>query len=239
MEENILYLAKFGTKEHLQQLADGHMFFNVVEKYREDKSNYRGDKNEGKIPVNSANLEIRTQDGINLFNGIPRPSNVMLSYEEDEKVLLFCAAKLDEKVFYKVNSNERKLCKEFKKTISNFGEYVLLLTENELIYKMRKRVDHLSSGFLRDSVKYRNSDDFSCEKNFREIYYPYGNEYDGFFVKDNKFLWQNEWRMILQDEKHTISTICGNGVIVDIGKLEYAHLFKTDKFLDSCVLHND
>ena len=34
---------KFGQKEHLTKLKDGEVFFNSINKYREDGTNYRGD----------------------------------------------------------------------------------------------------------------------------------------------------------------------------------------------------
>ena len=46
MKNDYLYLVKFGVKEHLQQLSDGYMFFNIVQNYREDKSDYRGDSDD-------------------------------------------------------------------------------------------------------------------------------------------------------------------------------------------------
>lgn len=228
-----LYLVKFGTKEHLKQLADGYMFFNVVENYREDKSDYRGDINEGKIPVNPQKIELIMQNGGNLFDIVSRPDKVMRSVVGDEKTLLFCASKLDEKVFHKINdTNRRNLCDEFRHEVHKFGDYVLLITANELIYRMQKQVDHKFTGFLRGSVEYRDLKDFSEEQDFRKIYFPYDNFYDPFFVKDIKYEWQNEWRMILQDDKNQISKPCGTGVIVNIGKLDYALFYDTENFLN-------
>lgn len=237
MKNGYLYLVKFGTKEHLQQLADGYMFFNAVKSYREDKSDYRGDLNEGKIPVNPQKIELIMQNGENLFDIVSRPDTVMRSVVGDEKTLLFCASKLDEKVFRKINDTNRKnLCDEFRSEVHKFGDYALLITANELIYKMQKLVDHKYTGFLRGSVEYRDLKDFSEEQDFGKIYFPNENFYDPFFVKDVKYTWQNEWRMILQDGKARISKPCGTGVIAKIGKLDYALLYETENFLNGITM---
>ena len=34
MKNDYLYLVKFGVKEHLQQLSDGYMFFNIVQNFK-------------------------------------------------------------------------------------------------------------------------------------------------------------------------------------------------------------
>lgn len=233
MRNDYLYLVKFGEKENLEQLADGYMFFNVAENYREDKSEYRGDLNEGMIPVNPQKIELIMENGENLFDIVPRPNTVMQSIVGDEKTLLFCASKLDEKVFCKGDDvNKKVLRKEFKDEVQKFGDYVLLITANELIYRMQKQVDQQYTGFLRGSVEYRDLKDFSDEKDFHKIYFPYENSYDPFFVKDIKYVWQNEWRMILQDNETRISKPCGTGVIVNIGKLDYAFLYETNYFLE-------
>ena len=75
----------------MQQLSDGYMFFNIVQNYREDKSDYRGDSNEGKIPINPQKIELIMQNGENLFDIVPRPDTVMHSIVGDEKTLMFCA----------------------------------------------------------------------------------------------------------------------------------------------------
>ena len=237
MKNDYLYLVKFGVKEHLQQLSDGYMFFNIVQNYREDKSDYRGDSDEGKIPINPQKIELIMQNGENLFDIVPRPDTVMHSIVGDEKTLLFCASKLDGKVFHKMNDTNRKnLCDEFKSEVRKFGDYVLLITANELIYRMQKQVDYKCTGFLRDSVEYRDLKDFSKEKDFHQIYFPYKNCYDPFFIKDIKYRWQNEWRMILQDSEARIAKPCGTGAIVNIGKLDYAFLYETENFLDGIAM---
>ena len=178
--------------------------------------------------------------GINIplgRNMQPKPDTVMRSIVGDEKTLLFCASKLDDKVFRKINdTNKKNLCEEFKHEVQKFGDYVLLITANELIYRMQKQVDHKYTGFLRGSVTYRDLKDFSDEKDFRQIYFPYDNSYDPFFVKDIKYMWQNEWRMILHDDKSRISKPCGTGVIVNIGKLDYALLYETDQFIEGITM---
>ena len=237
MKNDYLYLVKFGTKENLEQLADGYMFFNAVENYREDESDYRGDPNEGKIPINPQKIELIMENGENLFDIVPKPDTVMQSIVGDEKTLLFCASKLDEKVFCKSDDvNKKVLCEEFKHEVQKFGDYVLFITANELIYRMQKQVDQKHTGFLRGSVEYRDLKDFSDEKDFHKIYFPYENSYDPFFVKDIKYVWQNEWRMILQDGEARISKPRGTGVIVNIGKLDYAFLYETDQFLEGITM---
>lgn len=51
-------IAKFGNKEHLEQLQNGNIFFNAIQAYRNDGTDYRGDSMEGKIPINPNKIKI-------------------------------------------------------------------------------------------------------------------------------------------------------------------------------------
>lgn len=42
--------------------------------------------------------------------------------------------------------------------------------------------------------------------------------------------------MILQDSEARIAKPCGTGAIVNIGKLDYAFLYETEKFLNGIAL---
>ena len=43
MGNSCYLMAKYGKKEHLEELKNGKIFFNAIKKYRNDGTDYRGD----------------------------------------------------------------------------------------------------------------------------------------------------------------------------------------------------
>ena len=81
-------LLKFGQKCHLESLKAGNLFFNPISKFRNDGTLFRGDENEGKIPINPSTFFI---DG-KCYGDIIK--SVMASYEGDDNMFIFCTLRI-------------------------------------------------------------------------------------------------------------------------------------------------
>lgn len=229
MEE--FYLIKFGEKAHLEELKSGKMFFNSVKNYRDDSTEYRGDKCEGKRPIDPSTFEIYDESGKSLFESIPRPTVILEGAEHDDNVPLFCAAMINEKVLYQVNDRMQKLKTEFLNATSKFGEYALIFHPIEIINRLhdaRKR-DGNKWGSATGPIIYRDLKDFSNLQEYRKSYNTTGSFYDKFFVKDKAYIWQNEWRAIVDGSNVPILSPNQYFVKINIGKLDWAYLCKTQE----------
>lgn len=225
------YLVKFGEREHLMELKNGKMFFNSVKNYRSDLTEYRGDKCEGKRPIDPATFEIYDESGKSLFESIPRPTAIMEGAENDDYVPVFCAAMIDEKVLYRVNDKEKKLKAEFLNATSKFGEYALIFHPNEIINRLsdaRKREGN-KWGSTTGPIIYRDLKNFSNLQEYKKSYNTMGSFYDKFFVKDKAYIWQNEWRAIVDGTNAPILGPKQDFLKIYIGELDWGYLCKTQE----------
>lgn len=134
-------LAKFGKKEHLEQLQNGNIFFNSIQTYRDDGTDYRGDSMEGKIPIDPTKIKIYDQEGNDIFEKIPRPDSVVESFEGDENLMMFCAAVIHMDFMEQVREGIWKFKEEFKTAVQDFGDYVLILDSMDIMNHIRSARD--------------------------------------------------------------------------------------------------
>ena len=120
-------IAKFGKKEHIEQLKNGNIFFNSIETYRNDGTDYRGDSMERRIPIDPKSIKIFDKTGKNIFDKIPYPDTVIHSIVNDENLLMFCAATITKNIMVNKKDNIWVFNKEFQAAVKDFGDYVLLL----------------------------------------------------------------------------------------------------------------
>lgn len=223
-------IAKFGNKNHLEQLQNGNIFFNTIQTYRNDGTDYRGDWLEGKIPLNPLTVKIQGEDGENIFQTIPYPDKVTLSFLGDENLMMFCAAAITKEILEKVRDNKWCFKEEFKSAIQNFGEYVLLLWSIELLEHIEYGSDLNGQRIVYDSgpVLYRNLGDFDNTEEYRKT----GSWLDRYFVKGLSYKNQNEWRVIIDGEQEALTSNCGNGFLLQTFPFKYSRLMKTIELLN-------
>lgn len=232
-KENNFLIAKFGEREHLEQLQKGNIFFNVIQEYRNDGTNYRGDRMEGKIPIDPHSLKIYDEEGNNIFETIPYPSSVTMSLNGDEGILMFCAAIINETNTMQISENEWIFKEEFKSAIRSFGKYVLILKSEELLKHIQKSTDEKGQKIVYDSgaILYRDMEDF---ENMQE-YKTTGSRYDSYFVKGLSYKNQNEWRVIIDGEKEPLKINCETGFMLYTYPLESSIIMETDRFLNGKI----
>ncbi len=237
METNNYYLAKFGKQEDLKSLAAGQLFFSSVSKYRNDGTAYRGDRNEGKIPIDPSTVSIFDKNGNDLFSalGVPRPDTVMQGIVDDDNQFMFCAAIIDLTIMQKDHSNSYILSEKFKEAIKSFGDYVLFFNSLELINNLHVAQEMTSPkfGYMYGPIWYRDLGDFSDLDEYRKAYYANKSAYDRYFVKSIDYRVQNEWRIVIDGSNNFLKANHGDGYLIEIEKLKHANLFETKVFLNT------
>lgn len=236
MEINDLLL-KFGKKEHIEELANGNMFFNQVKSYREDTTQSRGDSDEGCIPINPQNIKIIDSDGNNLLDRISLPDKVRSFRQKDESTLMFCGTEISKNILTKRN-NKYFFTKEYIESIKSFGDYVLLFSKKETLNKLYIESEKESSefGYIADSINYENLNNFSyIDKQYnlnKSVYAP-------FLKKDISYKTQSEYRIIIDGITKQLELNLYGGYIINLGKFEWAHIFETKTFLNDFYIIED
>ncbi|GIP35916.1 hypothetical protein J2TS4_51260 [Paenibacillus sp. J2TS4] len=212
-------------------LSEGYVYFNSISKYRNDTSNYRGDENEGKIPIDPICIQILDKNGQNIFEKIPRPDSVKLSHVDDDGILIFCTAMITEEILYNEGSHY-VFNNEFKAAIKDFGEHVLLFNSGEFLSKLSKAQLYANPkfGYISGPIIYRDLNDYSNPN--INVYNLTKSVFDPLFVKSEQYKMQNEWRLIVDGSDNYLPTNADGSYIIKIEKLEWANIFDIETFLE-------
>jgi len=231
---NDVILAKFGKLEYLELLKDGHLYFSPIKVLRDDGTLYRGDINEGKVPIDPQKFYINGKSLINDYK-LPPPDSLMLSYNNDDNRFIFCSAMINNTILeYSSSENSHILCQAFKDNISQFGEHVIIFWSSELIKRLNTVLDNSIKkfGYLFNPISYVDFTDFLGYNYFIEAQKKHSNFYARYFIKDISYKIQNEWRLLINGLDCHLEANCGEGFLVDIGKFEIAQIYETSTFLD-------
>lgn len=223
-------IAKFGMREHLEQLQKGEIFFNAIETYRNDGTDYRGDSMEGRIPIDPEKIKIYDKEGKDIFERFPRPDIAYEGLAGDENIMMFCGAAITTEIMDNVKDNIWHFKEDFKTAIQNFGEYVLLIWSIELIEHIDKAMDIVGQKILYNSglICYRDFENFTDMDKYRES----ENMDDRYFVKGLPYKSQNEWRVIIDGEREALVGNCGRGFLIKSYPFQFSRLMKTEEFLN-------
>ena len=232
MGSNFL-IAKFGKEEHIKQLQKGKIFFNSIQKYRDDGTDYRGDSMEGRIPLNPNDIEIYGACGERLFDTIPRPDFVTQSVLNDENLMMFCASTITKNIMIEVGNNIWHFKDEYKKSMAMFGNYVMLFWSSELLNKIETSVDCNGQKIGYDSgmVLYRNLTDFDDTHEYRIT----GSPLDRYFVKSLSYKVQNEWRVLIDGEKQSLVPNYLDGFLIESTPFDFSVIMKTQELLNGHI----
>lgn len=235
--ENAFLIAKFGKKEHLEQLQKGDIFFNAIQTYRDDGTDYRGDAMEGRISIDPTKIEIYDEAGNDIFEKIPRPDSIVESFADDENLMMFCAAVIEMEITDHVKENIWTFKEEFKEAVQDFGDYVLLLDSAELLNRIEKARDFNGQRIGKSSgrILYRDMIDFENMNEYRVA----GNWLDRYFVKGLTYRNQNEWRVIIAGEQGMLKANCGTGILLHTYPFQGSQLMKTTDFLNGKISVGD
>lgn len=227
----IFLIAKFGKREHLEQLLNGEIFFNNIQYYRDDGTDFRGDSMEGRVPIDPTKIQIYDKNGRDIFESVPYPTSVIESFFDDNDLLMFCAATITEQVLDYKGNHTYHFKEEFKKAIREFGDYALLTNTSDLLDHIRAVTDESGQKIACDSgrIIYRDLSDFSDYSQYNTT----GSPLDRYFVKSIDYKNQNEWRLIIDGEEREITPNCGKGFVLKTKPLERATIMKTEEFLNA------
>lgn len=229
MGSNFL-IAKFGKEEHIRQLQQGKIFFNSIQKYRDDGTDYRGDSLEGRMPLNPNDIEIYSACGERMFDSIPRPDFVTQSVLGDENLMMFCASTITKNILTEVDENIWCFNDAYKQAMADFGDYVMLFWSFELLEKIKTAVDCNGQNIGYDSgmILYRDLTDFSDTHEYRIT----GSLLDRYFVKSKHYKNQNEWRVLIDGEQQSLLPNYLDGFLIESTPFEFSVIMKTHELLN-------
>lgn len=219
-------------------LADGVVYLNPISRYRNDTTIFRGDKNEGLVPIDPSTIKIYDKSGKNIFDYVPYPKTVMESIVGDDSTLMFCASLITMDVLC-YNNQGYVFTDDYKLAIKEFGEYVLLFNSEELLALLRKaqKCANPEFGFTSGPITYRDLNNFSGD--YLNSYRITGSVYDRYFIKSNLYKAQNEWRLILDGSYESLPTNDDGSYTIKIDKIKWAQLLETQTFLETFIWKDD
>lgn len=192
MEEEVSILAKFGKKVHLESLKDGQLYFNPIQKYRNDVTDWRGDRNEGVIPIDPSKISIKNEEGKDIFIDlcIPRPTRISQFLLGDEGTFIFCSTVITKDILKVKNKNKYVLKDKFKKAIQYFGDYVLIFDGREIIEHLNclYKKNEIAFGYKAGPIIYRDLGNFSENSNYKTAYNITESVYHRYVIKDLSYI---------------------------------------------------
>lgn len=217
---------KFGKKDNLEDLKSGNLYFSPVDKYRNDGTYFRGDRNEGCVPLDPSSVHVNGQYISNYL------ASATMVYESEKGLYMFCAASLTESI-YMPYDGKPNLKSDFKKAIRPFGDYVFVVNRTELVKRICEAKDKHPEklGVMWDNITYRDLNSYSIE--LRELYNRSGTKLDRFFVKSNEYEHQNEWRIIIYGLETALLPNNNEAFSINVGAFENCLIFQSDEFLDT------
>lgn len=201
--DHLVFLAKFGQKEHLEELQSGTIYMNNLKRFidkelREGKKGI-GDRLEATNVIFNPILEIGVgKDEITTSEGEVLKAEIRL--DRHVKKPVFCVTCIDYKDFTIKEQNNDFLEAQLdfreetrRKIEKDFGEHVLLINNNKFLAKLKSA---FGNNFIFKRViyadRYRSNADFSND-------YRSDNP-NLFYWKDKSFEYQNEKRLVLLND---------------------------------------
>lgn len=222
MGEELIPAIKVGKKEHLEELKKGMVFFARNELFLNDDTDFRGDPNEGKRFIDPTKIKIII-DGKDIFQEerIPYPFSVKEEIEGIEKIHIFCCSVLTENV--REGEKNKRLTDEFVKEMSNFGDHFLFFDLRELTKHIYNAVVDTKIGMDARFVRYKDIfHDFSSTE------FHTNSFYNRFFIKDEKYKVQSEYRIIINGHEEELISNCEKGYILEIDPLQIGDIYEID-----------
>ena len=93
----------------MKELKNGKVYFSSLKKYRNDGTSYRGDKMEGRIPLDLDKIQLFDEKGNDiwpLLKNLGQSVSLTQSWVGDDNLLMFCAAAITKEIL--VNTGKRR-----------------------------------------------------------------------------------------------------------------------------------
>ena len=187
-----MLLMKVGKREHLESLRDGYIYFSPLSRFRKDGTLFRGDSMEGKTRIDiSKGFWINGTDYSDMLE------EVTYSYIGSDSILVFCAAILDDRNMQIVSSNQISINQEFLSEMRKFGQYAVVFDLEEFSNRVTKKVKLLQYDYGYRAVGYVDKSDHNAVTDFFNVNQQIFGSDAIYFLKDNSYSNQYEWRYLL------------------------------------------
>ena len=232
-------LIKVSSKEeYLKDICEGKVYMNESGYFRKLEDNYRGDRFDGKCPVD---LSKTKTDMLTFFepqnpeNRVEIPAEVItnftIGFSGDDKIPLFCCTQVDEHILNKKTDTEWSFKEEFVSEMEQFGEYYLLFYKVELLMGLDKHAHEIGAKLVAGKVSYQ---DILDVYDINLMNTPNRNYLSPFFKKDINYQWQNEWRIVMLRERPLIEE-SENHYVANITPFTFCHIGKVKELRNIAV----
>ena len=221
----------FSCRKYAEDLLKGKLYCHESGWYRKLEDNFRGDKHDGKRPINIDGKVIEIGDVRGIGSGV-----AVGGFTGDDKIPLYCLSIIDINILDKVSDTTYNFKPTFVEKMKAFGTYVVLLTSYD------KFIDTVTS--------YASTNQLAVSY-FPVEYVDIMNEYsigngrirslEPFFVKDkDKYGYQNEFRLLWQ-RKDGIPLIDSSkdNIMIDIGYPLSGNVVLADALADTPFIFKD
>lgn len=127
----------------------------------------------------------------------------VMGFSGDDKIPLFCSTQVDENILIKITDTQWRFKEEFISEMEQFGAYYLLFYKIELQKGLDELAHDIGANWVADKVVYKNileTYDINLMNKDTSSY----DYLESFFIKDNMYRWQNEWRIVLHRDQPII-----------------------------------
>ncbi|MCL2765260.1 MAG: hypothetical protein FWD40_08300 [Treponema sp.] len=213
----------FDSKKYAEDLLNGKLFCHESGWFRKLDDSFRGDKYDGKRPIN-VNGKLLQWGNINAT-----ASGVMSAgFVGDNKLPIYCLSIIDINILDKFQENTYLFKPCFVEKMKQFGKYAVLLTNY--------------GEFVDDISEYATSKELALT-NFRVEYVDIKKEYQiddynntrslkPFFTKDIEYEYQNEIRFLWQQKDgQPLIDSKNNSIMFDLKKQMKGTITSIDKLL--------
>ena len=187
-----MWLLKVGKYEHLESLRQGNVHFNPLSFFREDGTKFRGDSMEGTYILDvSRGFYI---DGINLGK---LGGHGTLTHADSDNALIFCAAILDKESSWILPNNIIKLHDSFLSEMKKFGQHAIVFELEGFLQSLQVALSDITCNLAYAKVTYCNKENYVAVRTYISSVKKQLGETAIYFLKDETYKRQNEWRFII------------------------------------------
>lgn len=212
-------------KAYIEDIRHGKIYMNESGYFRKLEDNYRGDKYDGKSPIDLSQLKHENiilgspdEPEKNIVIPIVNVTDFTAGFEGDNKIPIFCCSLVSEEILEIESNGVLKFRKEYLNEMKQFGNYFCVFTLEELIEGMEQIGKERGFIVLGRKVRYTN---IKKEYPIEILNDRNRGQYESFFKKDREYQWQNEWRILFHSNTKPIIDDDENHYTVQIPEFQW------------------
>lgn len=212
----------FSKETYRNDFINGKIYFKESGYFRKLEDNYRGDKFDGKKPIDVglSNVSVIKDGKVIIPNS--NMHDLVMGFVGDDKIPIFCASLINNNILVK-DGKSFKLNKEYITQIKQFGEYFVYIPCDEFHNVIKIACDDQQLSWEIGEVVYSNL----SQKYAIENWTPHNiaEEFEVFFNKNLSYKWENEIRVILPSIR-TISNV--DHYVLNTGRFKNIKILNTE-----------